>query len=53
MTVIMLDLLALAKTADSPRGVFRHGKSSPCAKVDAEIGFDKAVQIAYVMRYGA
>ena len=28
-------------------------QSWPCAKVDAEIGFDKAVKIAYVMRYGA
>jgi hypothetical protein len=49
----MLDLLTLAKTADFPRGVFQHGKSPPCAKVDAEIGFDKAVKIAYTMRYGA
>ena len=28
-------------------------QSWPCAKVDAEIGFDKAVNIAYIMRYGA
>jgi hypothetical protein len=24
-----------------------------CANVDAEIGFDKAVKIAYIMRYDA
>ena len=28
-------------------------QSWPCAKMEAEIGFDKAVKIAYVVRYGA
>ena len=35
------------------RGDFDSTQSRPCANVNAEIAFDKAVKIAYNMRYNA